>query len=607
MKLTQGTQGIPGSSRKVQPATEEFGIVGMGVRQGAFVTPEVVRSMVSKASGGGAVESCVKGGFHVEGVESSGVSGVRSARRAEELMVRVRYAPGGGVSLVTMAQSSAESVHDLVGDEDLLFSVAVLGGEHQLVSIGRNITGHFFMMTVFSMDGTEEYQFTVCYDARLGGNDQHGKFGLARIVGRRDGSSPMTWPIYRRDDDTIDWRLTFSDAGSLYHRRNVENAKVSLRFGWETAYEEEIGGMHFLIGGGATKDQIKVLMSDFYLMKKHLFVNVMVPLMLAGANCRCRSGADTHYWLGRGECVNCIRSRGEVPLGVRRVGNMFELVGGDAVEAARVAFVDALRLFLLLAAPTPECAVLLFVRNPGFRGLGYARMAMRALLRELGICRRRELLGLLPSNVVGLILLHESYATEEMIINEGAYQDGVHYRYSPSDYEWLWEGEYPYMAYGPYKYTRVEGVDFRQGDGRLATEMAASLGGYDYLMGEGYVFRPLREGHLPLVYTGGYGKYSSPAEGRNYLGKSGHWGDEDCYKGEEGEGMAGYGREQYVDDVVWWTFDGDRVSMVVETVVSSGEGGMKDHEDPQYYAEGEGFFTQEDGWLGEKGEGGDRL
>ena len=74
MKLTQGTQGtqgIPGSSRKVQPATEEFGIVGMGVRQGAFVTPEVVRSMVSKASGGGAVESCVKGGFHVEGVESS--------------------------------------------------------------------------------------------------------------------------------------------------------------------------------------------------------------------------------------------------------------------------------------------------------------------------------------------------------------------------------------------------------------------------------------------------------------------------------------------------------------------------------------------------------
>ena len=67
----------------------------------------------------------------------------------------------------------------------------------------------------------------------------------------------------------------------------------------------------------------------------------------------------------------------------------------------------------------------------------------------------------------------------------------------------------------PYKYTRVEGVDFRQGDGRLATEMAASLGGYDYLMGEGFVFRPLREGHLPLVYTGGYGKYSSPAEGRN--------------------------------------------------------------------------------------------
>eukprot|EP00956_Cyclotella_meneghiniana_P013953 scaffold20550_cov58-Cyclotella_meneghiniana.AAC.1 len=48
-------------------------------------------------------------------------------------------------------------------------------------------------------------------------------------------------------------------------------------------------------------------------------------------------------------------------------------------------------------------------------------MAMRALLRELGICRRQELLGLLPSNVVGLILLHEPYATEEMIVSEGAY------------------------------------------------------------------------------------------------------------------------------------------------------------------------------------------
>eukprot|EP00956_Cyclotella_meneghiniana_P006091 scaffold7941_cov40-Cyclotella_meneghiniana.AAC.3 len=153
------------------------------------------------------------------------VSEVRSARRAEELMIRVRYAPGGGVSLVTMAQSSAESVHDLVGDEDLLFSLAVLGGEHQLVSIGRNITGEFFMVTVFKMDETEEYQFTVCYDARLGGNDQHGKCGLARIVGRRDGSLPMAWPIYRRDDDTIDWGLTFSDTRSLYHRRNVENAK----------------------------------------------------------------------------------------------------------------------------------------------------------------------------------------------------------------------------------------------------------------------------------------------------------------------------------------------------------------------------------------------
>eukprot|EP00956_Cyclotella_meneghiniana_P030468 scaffold76788_cov47-Cyclotella_meneghiniana.AAC.4 len=129
-------------------------------------------------------------------------------------------------------------------------------------------------------------------------------------------------------------------------------------------------------------------------------------------------------------------------------------------------------------------------------------MAMRALLRELGICRRRKLLGLLPSNVVGLILLHEPYATEEMIVSEGAFQDGVRYRYSPSDYDWLWDGEYPLMAYGPYKYTRVEGVDFRQGDGRLATEMAASLGGYDYLMGEGFVFRPLREKHLPLVYRG---------------------------------------------------------------------------------------------------------
>eukprot|EP00956_Cyclotella_meneghiniana_P007894 scaffold10488_cov67-Cyclotella_meneghiniana.AAC.11 len=259
MKLTQGTQGIPGSIRKVQPATEELAIVGTGVRQGVFVTPEVVRSMVSKVSGGGGeTASCVKGG-----VESSGVSGVRSARRADELIVRVRYAPGGGVSLVTMAQSSAESVHDLVGDEDLLFSLAVLGGEHQLVSIGRNIMGEFFMVTVFKMDETEEYQFTVCYDARLGGGT---------------------------------------------------------------------------------------------ISTKHLFEYVMVPLMLAGANCRCRSGSDTHYWLGRGECVDCIRSRGEVPLGVRRVGNMFELVGGDAVDAARVAFVDALHLFLLLAVPTPECA-----------------------------------------------------------------------------------------------------------------------------------------------------------------------------------------------------------------------------------------------------------
>eukprot|EP00956_Cyclotella_meneghiniana_P030467 scaffold76788_cov47-Cyclotella_meneghiniana.AAC.3 len=106
----------------------------------------------------------------------------------------------------------------------------------------------------------------------------------------------MAWPIYRRDDDTIDWRLTFSDAGSLHHRRNVENAKVSLRYGRETAFEEEIGGMHFLLGGGVPR--------------------------------RTR-----------------LRSRGEVPLGVRRVGNMFELVGGDAVDAARVVFVEALRLF----------------------------------------------------------------------------------------------------------------------------------------------------------------------------------------------------------------------------------------------------------------------
>ena len=47
--------------------------------------------------------------------------------------------------------------------------------------------------------------------------------------------------------------------------------------------------------------------------------------------------------------------------------------------------------------------------------------------------------------------------------------------------------------------------------------------------------------------------------------------------------------------------------MVVEKVMSSGDGDLKDHEDPKYYAEGEGFFTQEDGWLGEKGEGGDKL
>eukprot|EP00956_Cyclotella_meneghiniana_P013954 scaffold20550_cov58-Cyclotella_meneghiniana.AAC.2 len=71
--------------------------------------------------------------------------------------------------------------------------------------------------------------------------------------------------------------------------------------------------------------------------------------------------------------------------------------------------------------------------------------------------------------------------------------------------------------------------------------------------------------------------------------------------------MAGYGRENYVDDVVWWSADGNCVTMMVEKVMSSGGGDLKDHEDPKYYAEGGGFFTQEDGWLGEKGEGGDKL
>eukprot|EP00956_Cyclotella_meneghiniana_P001520 scaffold1717_cov62-Cyclotella_meneghiniana.AAC.1 len=53
-----------------------------------------------------------------------------------------------------------------------------------------------------------------------------------------------------------------------------------------------------------------------------------------------------------------------------------------------------------------------------------------------------------------------------MIVSEGAYQDGVHYRYSPNNYDWMWEGEYPHMIYGPYNYTHVEGVDFRQASGR---------------------------------------------------------------------------------------------------------------------------------------------
>eukprot|EP00956_Cyclotella_meneghiniana_P001521 scaffold1717_cov62-Cyclotella_meneghiniana.AAC.2 len=163
------------------------------------------------------------------------------------------------------------------------------------------------------------------------------------IVGPRDGSSPMTWPIYRRDDDTIDWRLTFSDTGSLYRRRNIENAKVSLRYGWETAYEEEIGGMHFLLGGGATKNQIK----------RHLFEYVMVPLMLAGA----KGGGSVLIVLGAGGCLNYHSATSRPLTSCARWGTCLNWWGGDAVDAARVAFVDALRLFLLLAAPTPECAV----------------------------------------------------------------------------------------------------------------------------------------------------------------------------------------------------------------------------------------------------------
>ena len=97
-------------------------------------------------------------------------------------------------------------------------------------------------------------------------------------------------------------------------------------------------------------------------------------------------------------------------------------------------------------------------------------------------------------------------------------------------------------VYGPYDFPVSEGIVVRVADATKAVALLGWYGGYDFLLNGGVAFRPLEEKSSPYLFLGGYGNFDDggKGEGRRYLQKSGSWGVDMVFRGEEGEVMAGH-------------------------------------------------------------------
>ena len=325
-----------------------------------------------------------------------------------------------------------------------------------------------------------------------------------------------------------------------------------LKDGLERGFFKSWREFHAIVGISLSEADVMRCMHDVAFMESVLFRGTIVPMLAGLTGCACRRASTACWWLGSGPCVSCMKKTGmmgrnptddEVYSGeYRREGDVLVDYGAGKYDGKMACYADALRRIALLLMPLPECFSSLFVTHSVLRCLGYVRAVFRSLVRKLQLTKRGDTKRLIPPFFQGLMALHHAYTTEEELKTAAATVDGVRYSYGGVGGSEFWEGSCPLGVYGPYDFPVSEGIVVRVADATKAVALLGWYGGYDFLLNGGVAFRPLEEKSSPYLFLGGYGKFDDggKGEGRRYLQKSGSWGVDMVFRGEEGEVMAGH-------------------------------------------------------------------
>ena len=424
----------------------------------------------------------------------------------------------------------------------------------QGVMVHPDLTGDKFYLQVRDGDSAVGGgEITELMDCRIGGDDMHGKYGFAGSRGVPNGSSPAYLKPVFTDGGELDW-LSMAYLEENNRCRIVRGAPVLLlKDGLERGFFKSWREFHAIVGISLSEADVTRCMYDVAFMESVLFRGTIVPMLSGLTECACRRASTACWWLGSGPCFSCMKKTGmmgrcptddEVYSGeYRREGDVLVDYGAGKYDGKIACYADALRRTALLLMPLPWCFSSLFVSHPVLRCLGYVRAVFRALVRKLQLTRRGETKRLIPPFFQGLMALHYAYTTDEELRTAAASVDGVRYTYGGSvGGSEFWEGSCPLGVYGPYAFPVSEGIVVGVADATKAVALLGWYGGYDFLLNGGVAFRPLEEKSSPYLFLGGYGKFDDggKGEGRRYLQKSGSWGVDMVFRGEEGEVMAGH-------------------------------------------------------------------
>lgn len=475
---------------------------------------------------------------------------------------RKNATPGGAV----MSESVGSSVSLKHGFMDSYVGGA--DGYDSSFLVKRGALGEIYVFDKKTQESWDPDARTVrvMLDCSLSGEDKVSKAtGLGwshkYVDGEKDGASPGVLRLYYKSTGEISWEETawripddvdgHGDGNYYVCDRIVggNGPQFVIRCGLERGFIDDWINNFVLFGVGLGRDEFLRSLVDFRYLKLMLLRGTVATVLDGHTNCACRVGAESHYWLGAGKCKKCT---GDHDLTVGGdVGTCLSLFGGVvgckvvSRPMANMGYVcDAMRrmVFLLMPALSPD--VDLIVTYPIMRMLPFVKSAMRELVREMDLLSYEGVGRVLPPLIQALVYSRVNFVSNQELFINGIVVSGTRRPITEVIPSWWYEEggreggrEVPPILSGPYDVNMERGMYCRRHNTVLCASMLSTMGGYDLLLNTGVSYRPLEDGHLPLVYHGAYGKYGLPGEGYPYLEKTGAWGSTKALRKEEGMGM----------------------------------------------------------------------